>query len=297
MLVSSPSSELRSLLVEAVSIEIGIGSPILVDVLVSGTWPDPCAQLAQLEQRFSRQRIEISLLAYGAGIEQEYFTSRGGQPDASLAKGIMGVDLDTGSTSELVKPERGYALYTPLWSPDVCYLGFDELLYFEGRGPFAYYDFTDGEYIAWEYPIGTHVWSPDGSQLAYDRLTYAPNGEERIFLKGLQSSEAQQFSPDLPSGYAYSPVFSLQGNSIAHLAAIGGPDDPNASLYIQDLAGGESRDLSSFESVWELQWMPDGIHLIFSAGPYETRQMLRVNSSDGSVTVLAQGHSPDLAGK
>jgi Tol biopolymer transport system component len=113
---------------------------------------------------------------------------------------MVGVDLDTGATSELVRSERGYTLYTLLWSPDGLILGFDELFYFEGRGPFAYYDFTDGEYIAWEDPIGVYAWSPDGSQLAYDRLTYAPNGEERIFLKGLQSSEAQQFSPDLPSG-------------------------------------------------------------------------------------------------
>ena len=61
--------------------------------------------------------------------------------------------MDSGESSELVKAERGVALYTPIWSPDGRYLGFDELVYMEGRGPFAYYDFEGGQYVAWRTPL------------------------------------------------------------------------------------------------------------------------------------------------
>ena len=61
--------------------------------------------------------------------------------DAALATGISAIDLDTGETSLLVEPENGYTLILPTWSPDGRFISFDELIYMEGRGPFAYYDF------------------------------------------------------------------------------------------------------------------------------------------------------------
>lgn len=234
------------------------------------------------------------LLAYGLGVEQEYFTTRGGQPDPALATGIAGYDLDSGEESELVKPERGLALYSPNWSPDGRYLGFDELLYYEGRGPFAYYDFENGQYIAWEDAIGGYEFAPNGSQIAYDRMTYTASGEERIFLKPLSGGEETQFSPDIAGGYSYLPAFDPQGGRIAYLAALGGPDDPKQHLYVQDLAGGEPRDLGEYESVWNLSWTPDGESLLFHSGPYGTQEVLLVSAADGTMTVLAQGNSPDV---
>ena len=235
------------------------------------------------------------LLAYGLGVEQEYFTTRGGQPDAELATGIMGIDMDSGESSELVRPERGLALYSPTWSPDGRFLGFDELLYDEGRGPFAYYDFENNQYVAWDDPIGTYDFAPDGSHLAYDRLTYTASGEERIFLQPVSGGEESQLSPDMPGGYAYLPVFSPLGEHIVYLAALGGPDDPNQHLYVQELAGGELLDLGVFESVWNLSWTPDGNHLVFHAGPYGSQQVLMVSAADGAQTVLADGNSPDVS--
>ncbi len=235
------------------------------------------------------------LLAYGLGVEQEYFTTRGGLPDANLATGIVGIDIDSGESRELVNPERGLALYSPTWSPDGRYLGFDELVYMEGRGPFAYYDFEAGQYIAWEDPIGTYDFAPDGSQIAYDRMTYTASGEERIFLQPVSRGEETQFSPDIEGAYSYLPVFSPQGERIAYLAALGGPDDHNQHLYVQDLAGGEPRDLGLFESVWNLNWTPDGENLVFHAGPYGTQQVLLVSAVDGTVSVLADGNSPDVS--
>jgi Tol biopolymer transport system component len=235
------------------------------------------------------------LIAYGLGVEQEYFTTRGGQPDPDLATGIVGFDMDSGETSELVQPERGLALFTPTWSPDGRYLGFDELVYMEGRGPFAYYDFESGQYVPWEDPLGTYDFSPDGSQIAYDRMTYTASGEERIFTQPISGGEETQFSPEIAGAYAYLPVYSPQGERIAYLAALGGPDDHNQHLYVQDLAGGEPIDLGLYESVWSLSWTPDGERLVFHAGPYGAQQVLMVSAADGTVTILADGNSPDVS--
>jgi hypothetical protein len=57
------ASALRLIPVEDVTVQIGVGSPIPVDVFVSGSWPDLCAQLAAVEQRVDGSNIEISLLA------------------------------------------------------------------------------------------------------------------------------------------------------------------------------------------------------------------------------------------
>jgi hypothetical protein len=57
------ASARREMPVEDVMVEVGVGSPIPVDIVVSGTWPDLCAQLASLEQRREEMRIEITLLA------------------------------------------------------------------------------------------------------------------------------------------------------------------------------------------------------------------------------------------
>jgi len=54
---------LRPLPVEAVTVEVGVGSPGRVDVVASGTWNDLCAQLARVEQKQEGKRIEISLSA------------------------------------------------------------------------------------------------------------------------------------------------------------------------------------------------------------------------------------------
>ena len=54
---------LQPILVESVQVDIGVGSPIPVEIHVSGTWPDLCAQLSQVEQTIEGDRITIDLLA------------------------------------------------------------------------------------------------------------------------------------------------------------------------------------------------------------------------------------------
>ncbi len=53
----------RPMIVEDVRVEIGVGSPIPVDILVSGTWPEACAQLAEVRQSVDGNRIVLTLLA------------------------------------------------------------------------------------------------------------------------------------------------------------------------------------------------------------------------------------------
>jgi Tol biopolymer transport system component len=240
------------------------------------------------------------LLAYGLRAAEGYLTSRGGKPNADLATGILGWDQDLGQSSELVAPERGYTLVLPQWSPDGQLLSFDEVYLMEGRGMFAYYDFQAGKYVAWDEPIGTYSWSPDGGQIAYDGKTYAPNGEERIFLNDRAGSEERVISPALDGGYAFDPIFSPQGDRIAYLVAAGGPDTSNFAVYVQELAGGEPRSgepgsRGEYEGVQNLAWTPDGSRLVFSAGPYESQQVYELNPVDGAGTVLAQGGLPSVA--
>ena len=57
---------LRPLSVAAVSVEIGVGSPIPVEIVASGDWPDLCAQLAQVTSKIHGTTIEIGLYATAA---------------------------------------------------------------------------------------------------------------------------------------------------------------------------------------------------------------------------------------
>jgi Tol biopolymer transport system component len=235
------------------------------------------------------------LLAYGTGSDPNYFTLRDGKPDASLATGINAFDLDSGESSLLVPPEKGYTLILPTWSPDGRFLSFDELLYMEGRGPFAYYDFEAQQYIHWDEPLGNYDWSPDGSQLAYDRLSYTAAGTERIFTRARMDGTEEQVSPDLELGYAFFPVYSPDGLQIAYLTNLGGPENIQHTLIVQDLATGETRELGSFESGWYLDWSTDGRALVFSAGPYESQQVYGYDLVHEEAIVLAEGSQPSIA--
>lgn len=67
-LIEQPSSltDLRPIEVTHVHLEVGVGSPIPVDIFVSGSWPDLCAQIAVIEQRITGSDIDITLLATAA---------------------------------------------------------------------------------------------------------------------------------------------------------------------------------------------------------------------------------------
>jgi len=229
-------------------------------------------------------------------VDIEYFISRG-EADTALVTGIRAIDLDSGETLELVAPERGYSLSGPQWSPDGRFLAFTEVFNMEGSGLFAYYDLEGQEYVAWDEPVGLVSWSPDGNLLTYARHTYAATGEERLYMRPLQGSE-QLLGPDYEGpAYATHPIFSPAGDQIAYLAYLEGPETQIATIMVLDLAGGEPKSLGQFEDVWELAWVPNGSHVVFSFGHWESRQIVALNLADGSQTVLAAGSQPALAGQ
>lgn len=61
-----PTETLRPLAVTAVSIDVGIGSPGLLEIVASGDWPDLCAQLAQVTSRIDGMDIQVGLYATAA---------------------------------------------------------------------------------------------------------------------------------------------------------------------------------------------------------------------------------------
>jgi len=236
------------------------------------------------------------LLAYGTAAEINYFVNRG-EPDPALAQGIRAIDLDSGETRMLVATERDYTLSGPNWSPDGRFLAFEEVIIMEGSGQFAYYDFENQEYVPWDEAIGRVSWSPDGSLLTYSRQVYTPTGDERLYLRPRQGSE-QLLGPDYDGpAYATSPIFSPDGDRIAYLLYLDGPETQNATIMLLDLDGSEPKPLGEFEGVWELAWVPDGSQVVFTAGPWETPQIIALNIEDGSQTTLVEGRYPTLVGQ
>jgi len=61
-----PPETLRPLVVAAVSVDVGVGSPGLLEIVASGDWPDLCAQLAQVTSRIDGTEISITLFATAA---------------------------------------------------------------------------------------------------------------------------------------------------------------------------------------------------------------------------------------
>ncbi|TLN14159.1 hypothetical protein FDZ74_09345, partial [bacterium] len=227
------------------------------------------------------------LLAFALAVQPGYFATRGGV-DASKATGISAVDIDTMSGSRLVAPENGYSLANPGWSPDGKLLNFEEVLYMEGRGNFAYYDFTEGKYTHWDKAIGAVSWSSDGSQLLHDNMNYMPNYSERVFEINRDGSGEVQLSPEAENSYAYSPLFSPDGSQIAYISVVGMDPDIVNQLVLIDAAG-VTRPLTKLTQVYYLAWTPDGQNLLLATGNYPDVKTVLVSLADGAQTPVADG--------
>jgi hypothetical protein len=57
------SVDLREMVVEGISVEIGVGSPIPVDAVIGGTWPGLCSQIAEINQQEGERSFDIRLFA------------------------------------------------------------------------------------------------------------------------------------------------------------------------------------------------------------------------------------------
>lgn len=58
-----PVSGAQPIDVDQVVVEVGIGSPIPVEIVASGTWPDLCAQIAEVRSKIDGFQINITVLA------------------------------------------------------------------------------------------------------------------------------------------------------------------------------------------------------------------------------------------
>jgi len=234
------------------------------------------------------------LLAYAQPVPEDYFSTRG-QVNMSLAQSILAYDMDTRTSSELVKAEGSFAIYSPNWSPDGRYLAFEEVSTYEGSGYFAYYDFDTMTYHTWGEAIGLYNWSADSNHIIYDRMTYTATGEERIFMRPLTGGEEQMISVNLSQGYAFAPAYSPLGDQVAYFVHNGEVDSEVYDLYIQNLLGGDPLIVGEFISVQPIEWSSDGSLLFFGSGPYESQQISAVSVADGSISLVAQGSSPAVA--
>ena len=237
-------------------------------------------------------RPDTHQLAYSVPIDMDYFLGvRQGNAE-KYATGVWGIDIQENLPFELVSPERGYAIVSPRWSPDGRYLGFDEVMGMEGRGLFAYYDFDQDVYKAWDEVIGGYSWSFDSTLLAYDRLAYVPAGDERIWVNTIQNDDERAVSPAYDIGYAFGPVFAPNGNILAYLAELQGPESNLYNIIAANLSTGEPIDLGRFENVQSLSWSPDGSSLAFSAGQYDQPEIFKIVVEDLEHRVLAAGRQP-----
>lgn len=58
-----PPTGYHVITVDKVEVEVGVGSPIPVEVVASGTWPDLCAQIAEVQSEVDGFEIDVAVLA------------------------------------------------------------------------------------------------------------------------------------------------------------------------------------------------------------------------------------------
>jgi len=49
--------------IEHVEVQVGVGSPIPVEVVADGTWPDLCSQISEVQSKKNGFQIDVTLLA------------------------------------------------------------------------------------------------------------------------------------------------------------------------------------------------------------------------------------------
>jgi hypothetical protein len=59
----TPPAGYRAITVDKVEVEVGVGSPIPIEVVASGTWPDLCAQIAEVQSEVNGFEIDVTVLA------------------------------------------------------------------------------------------------------------------------------------------------------------------------------------------------------------------------------------------
>jgi Tol biopolymer transport system component len=131
-------------------------------------------------------------------------------------------------------------------------------------------------------------WSPRGDLLAVvDRES--PEASESIFLLSIETGEKRQLSRPPAGGFGdRSPVFSPDGRS---LAFVRWRETPVSEIFIQPVDGEATRLCLHRGHVRDLDWLPDGSALVFSALSEGTYGLWKVSLDRGEPTRLPFGEN------
>src|SRR6185503_8902339 len=55
--------ELQPVHVEHVEVQVGVGSPLPVEIVVSGLWPQLCSQIAEIQSNVDGFQVDVTILA------------------------------------------------------------------------------------------------------------------------------------------------------------------------------------------------------------------------------------------
>ncbi len=132
-------------------------------------------------------------------------------------------------------------------------------------------------------------WSPAGDLLAaVDRTS--PNESESICLLSVETGKKRQLSRPPAGGFGdRSPAFSPDGRSVAFVRW---REAPVNEILVQSVEGGEAARLCRHEGhIRDLDWLPDGSALVFSAVSEGTFGLWRLSLARGEPVPLPFGEN------
>jgi WD40 repeat protein len=111
--------------------------------------------------------------------------------------------------------------------------------------------------------LGCSTWSPDGSRLAVEGFADNDPSANGIFLvNSSDGSDVVQLTANGQGGNDVLGDFSPDGSQLSFIRATAGTE--SGTLWIVDLATGESRQVSSLELSLGTTWSPDGQWIVGS---------------------------------
>jgi Tol biopolymer transport system component len=192
--------------------------------------------------------------------------------------------------------------FAPVWSPDGRYIAFSRQP--EQGSEVLSAPLLDGEVLSvpslggperqlghteiYLYSAARNLaWSPDGKLIAVvDRAS--SKGPYRISFVSASDLEKREFTSP-PAGYFgdADPAFSPDGQNLAFTRS---PDVGPSDIYVQAVAGGEARRLTSDgQIIWGLAWTADGRSIVYSANRAGLFSLWRVPISGGEPQPSAGG--------
>lgn len=134
-------------------------------------------------------------------------------------------------------------------------------------------------------------WSHNGSKILFFGHVFGLEGYDLYEVDASGGIARSVMRDSLAKGH---PVLSPDGTKIAYLAAQPGRLDCCAHVWVLNVNGTRSRDLTPFFSNWEyVRWSPDSRYLTFDGGIEHSSvvnyQIVKADVETGELTVLTRG--------